>query len=978
MNNGGQKMIKYKGKEKYIAAIVAAAIVALPVLSFNSQAAEVTDPNIIYQNTKKQTVTKGVTIENIVKFTKNGWYNINVMTVDLSNKYISVDSLTNTESIGKLATTKKLATQRNAVAAVNASFFTPDGGGYGHPLGTVVQSSDILCASSDFNRYSDAIASFSIDKLNNAIINYWKVNMNLITRDGEKIPVAQYNKYNNSKFKDITVFDRKWGTKAVGATEDIPDLFQMVVENGVVTKFLSGQPAAEIPENGYVVVTREEGAKTLRKAFSIGNEVTFSIETTPSWTDLKMSVSGSSVLVQNGKIPATFSYAPSDVVAKSPKTAIGASKDGKTLYFVTVDGRQTASIGFSLNEMAQFMKSIGAYNAINMDGGGSTTIVARPEGSREVQVMNLPSDGSQRGISTAVGVFTSAPEAPLAGLIVETSDRYIFTNTSREFTVKGYDQYNNPVDVDLKDVKWSVSGVKGKFVGNVFYPTTYGTGKVTAKIGKIQASLEFYVLSKPAVIKLSTNTLKLPVGQTKTFTITGINPRGYSATIDPKDVKWTVSSKIGSFKDGVFTAEKRGSGYIKATVGDVSAYCALSISSDVTKIVDTFEKANGKFSSYPDYVKGDYSISSEQKASGKYSGKLTYEFANTGVTRAAYMVLSNGGIKLDEDASKISLKVYNSHENSGWLRATIIDANGKEKPVDLSRTMDFTGWKTVEASLDGIQLPGKLTRIYLAQVNPTEDAGSLYFDDLSITYSGYPAIDMEKIPKDTPFKDEANIAVSFTKATADSFRFGVLGQTRAPGNDLEKNLVKKFADKITKYLELGAVVGSGSHESLTGLVTKKPVVATHTVDLKSTKAVDYQYSVTDFKNSRFIKLDTRKKSLRLSDTDQWHRFLNDLKSFKGKNVFIFMENSPETFTDKLEMNLFKETISDYRLDTLRNVWVFFNGGKNESYMENGVKYLSTCGYEVPGLKAGNTNAAQYILVTVKGSNVTYVYKPIES
>ena len=55
-------------------------------------------------------------------------------------------------------------------------------------------------------------------------------------------------------------------------------------------------------------------------------------------------------------------------------------------------------------------------------------------------------------------------------------------------------------------------------------------------------------------------------------------------------------------------------------------------------------------------------------------------------------------------------------------------------------------------------------------------------------------------------------------------------------------------------------------------MSKKPVIATHSVDLKSTKATDYAYSVTDFKNSRFIKLDTRKNSLRLSDAEQWSKF----------------------------------------------------------------------------------------------------------
>jgi hypothetical protein len=149
------------------------------------------------------------------------------------------------------------------------------------------------------------------------------------------------------------------------------------------------------------------------------------------------------------------------------------------------------------------------------------------------------------------------------------------------------------------------------------------------------------------------------------------------------------------------------------------------------------------------------------------------------------------------------------------------------------------------------------------------------------------------VPEDTPFVDEANKAVPFSKATADSFRFGVLGQSRKPANDTEKKLVSIFANKVEKYLELGSVVGTGSHETVTGLVKKKPVIATHTVDLKSTKEVDYKYSVTDFKNSRFIKLDTRKNSLRTSDPEQWKRFMDDLASFNGKNVFILMDKSPK-------------------------------------------------------------------------------------
>ncbi|UKI38697.1 MAG: phosphodiester glycosidase family protein [Clostridiales bacterium] len=61
----------------------------------------------------------------------------------------------------------------------------------------------------------------------------------------------------------------------------------------------------------------------------------------------------------------------------NPRTALGLDKDGKTLYLITVDGRQADSIGVSLAELSEILINNGIYNAINLDGGGSTTMVAK-------------------------------------------------------------------------------------------------------------------------------------------------------------------------------------------------------------------------------------------------------------------------------------------------------------------------------------------------------------------------------------------------------------------------------------------------------------------------------------------------------------------------------------------------------------------------------------------------------------------------
>ena len=936
------------------------------------------DTNIIYQTSSKQTITQGVTNENIVKFTTNGWLNINVMTVDLSNQYIKVDALTNTGSTGQLSSTRALAEKAGAVAAINASFFTPMGGGTGYPVGPVIQGGEFVSATSEHNKYSDTMASFSLTKMNEALLNYWKTDISLIAPNGTILPAARYNKINGSQFTDLTIMDRKLRPTSIGASEAQPDIVEMVVVEGTVTQFLTSQPAIEIPENGYVVVTRAAGGKQLTDNFLVGDRVEMNIATNPDWGNINMSVSGGAILVKDGKIPEKFSYDTSYISAKQPRTVIASTKDGKKLLFVTVDGRQTGSIGMTQPEIAQFMLGIGAYNALNLDGGGSTTMVGRELGTTSPVVMNSPSDGLARGISNAIGIFSIAPPSELSGLVIDTEDGNVFVNATRAFTVRGYDKYFNPVEVKLENVQWSVSGVKGTFQGNMLKTSTVGEGKITAKVGDVTATLPISALSSPVKFALSSSTAKLAIGQTKSFTIKGTNKNGYSAVIDPVDVKWTVNGNIGEFNGTVFTAKAKGTGYIDASIGDTHAYCAVSVSEDKTTIRDTFEAANGSFTSYPNTITGSYEISAEQKYAGNTSGKLTYDFTVTEGTRAAYMVLPETGLPLEAGVSRLGLYVHNDHENSNWLRAEIIDAKGQQQLVDIVKNLDWTGWKYVETTLENIQMPARLTRLYLVQVNPVAEAGTVYFDDLTITNSTYPAIDPTKIPKDTVPVDEAYKAEAFTKATSDSFRFALLGQAREPANDLEKQLMWIYADKINKYIDVSVILGTGSHESVSKLIKKKSVVAVNTVDLKSTKAVDYKYSFTDIKNSRFFKLDVRSKGLRLSDSKQWQQFQKDLDSFKGSNAFILLENSLDKFTDKLEMQLFKDTLTKYRQETGKNVWVFFKGDKNESYMERGIRYISTAGYEVSGLAPGKTQQAVYVMVTVKGNNITYNFRAIDS
>src|SRR5690348_15863652 len=103
-------------------------------------------------------------------------------------------------------------------------------------------------------------------------------------------------------------------------------------------------------------------------------------------------------------------------------------------------------------ELASYMIELGACNAVNLDGGGSTSMVARTASSGNLEIINTPSDGSIRKVTNAIGIFSISPPMHLDRLVIETADSNVFINTSREFTVCGFDKLLNPIKIDPEDI----------------------------------------------------------------------------------------------------------------------------------------------------------------------------------------------------------------------------------------------------------------------------------------------------------------------------------------------------------------------------------------------------------------------------------------------------------------------------------------------------------------------------------------------
>src|SRR5690606_20596096 len=90
----------------------------------------------------------------------------------------------------------------------------------------------------------------------------------------------------------------------------------------------------------------------------------------------------------------------SDMRARHPRTAMGISEDRQTFILLVVDGRSTRSAGMYGTELAKLMHDLGAHNAFNLDGGGSSQMWVRGRGT-----INRPSDGTPRRVLNHWGVF---------------------------------------------------------------------------------------------------------------------------------------------------------------------------------------------------------------------------------------------------------------------------------------------------------------------------------------------------------------------------------------------------------------------------------------------------------------------------------------------------------------------------------------------------------------------------------------------
>lgn len=342
---------------------------------------------------------------------------VRVVTVDLSRPS-TLDTVLAGDVLPGLETTTSMSRRRGAVVAVNGDYFLANG----RPVHVYAEDGVLAQSANDLGRGF----AVSADETR-SYVGFLELRTSITGPAGEQLTVDRVNN------GPATVGQRALHT-ALGGDLEIPPVLRCTARFGTqgppvldtegrVRRPLNtidpacGDPSP--PNAGEVVLTAAPYESLPTWAFGSAASWDWQLEGWPGVLDV---MGGNPAVVRGGAIVDADVDGVGGYFDRNPRTAVGFTADGKALL-VVVDGRQAGySVGMTLRELADVMVNLGAVEALNLDGGGSTVMtvngqaVSRPSGGLERPVANamlvLPgADPGEAGRSSVASLPSDSPPA---------------------------------------------------------------------------------------------------------------------------------------------------------------------------------------------------------------------------------------------------------------------------------------------------------------------------------------------------------------------------------------------------------------------------------------------------------------------------------------------------------------------------------------------------------------------------------------
>lgn len=819
----------------------------------------------VYDLTRQTRLSTGVTHESIERYTSIGWMNINVIRADLTDKYTNVEPINNENGVSNRAPLSAMIKSSGAIAGVNGDFFYM--GDPTYTYGALIKDGNVITSPLPYSYGYPTVSRLLNGDLN---ISVWNPKIALYAADSTVLDITVFNKTSSLEWGP-TILTSDWNKTSPGFQSK--DIVEVVVENNIVTEVRKNQPSVVIPNNGYIVASSNAATmEQLQQSFIPGQPVSLNIELDFSPDQVDWSYGALNYLVKDGQL----NDVSSEVLGAHPRTAIGFNRDNTEMIMVTIDGRNKDYTGVKQTELAEIMMGLGAYNAVNMDGGGSTTMGVDFLKNSNITIVNIPSDGRERKIASGVGVFNTSPASDRVDRIeIIPEHESIFNNTETNLSLKFYNEYFTPLDVSPSDIKYTVSPEgAGKVVNNVFFPETPGKTVITASADGAVGEVQINVLDKPAALKFNEELLVMGFEEKYEMgSVLGVDKDGNSAYIPSKYLSYSYRNRVGQVENGIFT-----SGDV-SNIGAITASFEGAVKHIIVKVgyryktLNRFEDLNDlKLNLYPEGSKGNLSITKDFVKEGSSAIKLDYDFTDMTDQSIAFIEFGKNqeGIKLEDKPKAIGMWVYGDGKNH-WLRTRITDAYNNQIKLTFADEVDWTGWKWVEAHIpEGTTYPVTLKNIYLAEINETrKDTGTIYIDNLRIMY--------EPNDKQLGLREESVFVDSMKMQNISDFT--------------EKLVISDSKREILK--------DKGNIISIDGIISNGTMSA--------------------------------------SNTTMWNNIKN-LVNYKDKILVLSLNNSLDSIIDEREIKILKDILEKASVDN--QVFVAFKGQEESTFIEKGIRYIS--------------------------------------
>lgn len=461
------------------------------------------------------------------------------------------------------------------IGGINADYFSFQ---TGVPMSNLIVDGEVI------SKDSTATYGFGVDEDGNGFMGENYIAAALTRADGRVMNIECINKYRqpyamylmNTKFSDQT-HNTSLGLDIILDVET-DELKIGEIIKGTVTYAQCYDGSIKIPE-GTIVLTVDINAPMFDDIadIAVGEEVEISISapTEPRWETAIIGMGGTGEYILSGGV-----VTPDLAAGSNPRTAAGITENGDIILY-TIDGRQSGySYGVRLSTLAERMRELGCVEAVNLDGGGSTTIVARLPGESGIALMNKPSDGSQRAVSTSIFLKNNLSATGEIGhiQIYPASTSYVMKGAAVSLEAKGMDTGYHPMDISGK-VTFLVENRKKSTItqSGVFTARDSGSVTVYAKSGEITASHEVFCVESPTDIQIKDEATgkqvtALKVAREGAVNLSAAANYGYhSVASNDNCFDWSVSGNIGTIDDdGSFQASNTigTSGVITVSAGD--------------------------------------------------------------------------------------------------------------------------------------------------------------------------------------------------------------------------------------------------------------------------------------------------------------------------------------------------------------------------------------------------------------------------